>query len=109
MTVQFANTAAPQVRNHEPLTDLTLKEIVQMSPGWAWVVETTYTQGRVKAKLTGHSAKAVSTPYQHAHNITENHLNAALVFIRSYLGSSCESFKLVGYNSTDKGYVFTFL
>lgn len=80
-----------------------------MAPGWAWIVETTYREGRIKAKLTGHSAKAVSLPYQHEHNPQENHLNAALSFIRSYLGESCQAFKLVGYNSTDKGYVFTFL
>jgi hypothetical protein len=109
MTVQFASTACPKVPNSLPLTTLNVKEIMKMTPGWAWVVETTYKEGRVKAKLTGHSAKAVSIPYDHAHNTGENHMLAAFSFIRSYLGDSCQSFKLTGYNSTDKGYVFMFL
>lgn len=109
MTVQFTNTASPNIRNTEPLTDLTIKEIVKMTPGWSWVVETTYKEGRIKAKLVGHGARAVSIPYDHSHNVNENHTLAAIQFIRSYLGNSCAAFKLVGYNSTDKGYVFTFL
>jgi len=109
MTVAFTATATPNIKNTEPLNGPTLKEIMQMAPGWAWVVETTYKEGRVRAKLTGHGARAVSVPYDHAHNTGENHLNAALSFMRSYLGDSCQSFRLTGYNSTDKGYVFSFL
>lgn len=109
MAIIHASTACPKVRNTEPLDGLTLKEILRMAPGWAWNVETTYKEGRVKAKLIGHGARAVSIPYDHSLNINENHLQAAFQFIRSYLGDSCQSFRLTGYNSTEHGYIYTFL
>jgi hypothetical protein len=111
MSVDFAFIASPQVPNDLPFTSENVKEIMKMAPGWAWVVQTKYKEGRVQAKLIGSGIRAVSVPYDHSYNTNENHMLAAFAFMKSHLGSSCQCFKLTGYNSTnyDDGYVFTFL
>jgi hypothetical protein len=109
VTIEFSNTATPKIKTTQPMNGPDITEILQMAPGWAWSIETTYNEGKIKCKFPGREQRAQSFGYDHSLNAQENHFNGAWQYLLKQVPEINGSFKLVGCMASEKGYVFTFL
>lgn len=109
VTIEFSNTAAPKIKTTQPMNGPDITEILQMAPGWAWSIETSYNEGKIKCKFPGRKQRAQSFGYDHSLNAQENHFNGAWQYLLKQVPEIDGSFKLVGCMASEKGYVFTFL